>query len=578
MLLSLHVRDFGVIEQVDMRLDEGLNVLTGETGAGKSILIDALGLLLGERASPAHVRGGAASAYVEGVFSPGAAEPLSDLLREHGVEGDDSLIVSREIARSGRSIARLGGRAVPVRLLTQLGRHLVDVHSQLEHQSLFQRARQLDFLDRYAGLLDERRQVAGEVARLRALRAAIEETRRAERAGARELDLLRFQVDEIEAARLDADEEAALQAERRQLASAGRLLELAARAGRSLEGGQSAGALDLLGEAQQALADIAALTESGAQMQAQAGEVQALASDLARALASYADGIEDDPRRLADLEARLDAIQTLKRKYGDSVAEVLEFAAKARRRLEMLDSGAERLRELTQTAREVTGRLGPALAELSRRRRAGAAELSRAVVRELADLNMPDARFEVRFEMRTDEEGVAIPGAPRPVAFDAAGVDRVDFYLSVNPGQPPQPLDRVASGGEVSRILLGLKSVLAGEDQTPALVFDEIDIGVGARGGRVVGQKLARLARAHQVLCVTHLPTVAAFADAHFVVEKDSAEGTTVSSLRRLSGDAVVEELALMGGARGAAARELACDLLTSARGWKRQAAAAQSQ
>ncbi len=577
MLIELRVQSFAVIDEVELRLVPGLNVLTGETGAGKSILMDAIGLLLGQRANPANVRPGSRAAYIEGIFSSDVAGLVAGLLDSVGVERDDELVISREIAAEGRSVARVAGRAVPLRALAEIGLAVVDIHGQTEHQSLFVRARQLDYLDRFAGNLPARDLVAGLVAQVREVRRQIHELRDDERTRTRDVDLLSYQIQEIDDAGLDAAEEATLDVERQVLANAERLRELAARAIDLLGGDESPGALEAVGEAQAAIDELIVLDPSARAQQTPLAEAHALLSDLARALAGYRDSIEADPERLAALDVRLDVLDTLKRKYGDTVANVIAYAIDARARLERLTSRDDRLRELAEQEAAALDKLGSAASELSDRRTAAAGRLAAAVTSELTDLNLPAARFEARLSTTTSPEGLQLPGHAQPVAFDSSGVDVGEFHLSVNPGQPLRPLAQVASGGETSRILLGLKSVLAAADATPTLVFDEIDIGLGGRAGEIVGQKLAGLARDHQVLCITHLPSVAAYADAHFVVEKTAERHDTVTHVGRIEGNDVIEELAAMGGAPTAAGRRVARDLLTGAREWKHEAVSAAS-
>ncbi|MDE2989574.1 MAG: DNA repair protein RecN [Chloroflexota bacterium] len=571
MLLRLRVQNLALIDAVELALEPGFNVFTGETGAGKSILIDAIDLLLGRRARPEDVRTGARAAYVDGVFAPPPSTALAAALEAYGIEPDESLLISREVIVDGvaRSVARVNGRAVPVRALVELGPHLIDIHGQVEHQSLFRAARQLEYLDRYGGLAGRRQTVAQLVDRWRAIKDEEATLRRDARETARLIDLLSFQVNEIDGAGLSVDEDEALRVERQVLANAQRLRELAGVSERLLTGDDAGAAVDRLGEAMAALAEIADLDPAVKPAADQIAEAQAVISDAAQSLAAYAADIQSDPARLEEINARLDVLDTLKRKYGDSLADVLAFADDARRQLSDLGASDDRRRELAVEQAALESDLARAATDLRTHRLAAAKRLTRVIAAELADLNLPDAAVEFPLDTRPDAAGLVIDAGEEPVAFDRSGVDAGEMQLSVNRGQPVRPLAAVASGGEMSRILLGLKSALAAADETPTLIFDEIDVGVGGRSGDVVGQKLARLAQAHQVLCVTHLPSVAAFADTHFVVEKHEESAGTITNVRRLDRDAVVEEVAAMGGSHTTAGRRVARDLLADAAAWK---------
>ena len=569
MLRHVSVRDFALIDAVDLALEPGLNVLTGETGAGKSILIDALALVLGRRAHPADVRPGAARAYVEAVFDTTSPQAAA-LLETYGVEADESLILSREVRGAGRSTARVNGRAVPVRALADLGRTLVDVHGPSEHQSLFRRSQQLEYLDRFAGLMPRRDAVAVLTRELRATCREADDLQRSAREAARELDLLTFQVDEIAAAGLTVGEDERLRADRLVLANAERLRDLAGQAAARLQGDTTDPAPDIFGSTREAAEEMASLDPTVRPLAQQAAHLQELASDLALTLQSYAENAEADPARLQQIDERLDQIDALTRKYGDTLADVIAYGEEARARLEELDRGDSRIEELRAHADRLRTRLLPVVAELSAERRRAAKALADAVAAQLADLNMPAAEFEVRLRREADPNGLPVEGEPEPVTFDESGVDQVEFRLSVNSGQPLRPLADVASEGERSRILLGLKVVLAKVDQTPTLVFDEIDVGVGPRAGDIVGQKLAALAAWRQVLCITHLAPVAAFGDTHFVVAKSDAHGGSSTGVSRVDGRRIVEEIAAMSGASTAAGRRVARDLMAAARSWKR--------
>lgn len=571
MLRHVSVRDFALIDAVDVSLEPGMNVLTGETGAGKSILIDALALALGRRAHPADVRSGTSRAFVEAVFDT-TSDEAATVMDSYGVETDESLILSREVRGAGRSTARINGRGVPVRALAELGRTLVDVHGPSEHQSLFRQSQQLEYLDRFAGLMPERETVAALARELRATDREANELQRNARETAREIDLLTFQVDEISAAELSAGEDERLRADRVVLANAERLRDLAGQAAARLHGDTVDPAPDIIGSTLHAAEEMAALDPSMRPVAQQAAQLQELAADLALALQSYAEQVEADPARLQQIDDRLNQIEALIRKYGETPAQVIAYGEEAQARLDELDRGDSRVEALREHAAGLRDRLIPAVEMLSARRRRAAGDLADAVADQLDDLNMRSATFEVRLRRQADPDGLPVAGEAESVRFDESGIDQVEFLLSVNVGQPPRPLADVASEGERSRILLGLKVVLAKVDPTPTLVFDEIDVGVGPRAGDIVGQKLAALAAWRQVLCITHLAPVAAFGDTHFVVAKSDALGATRTAVSRVDGDRVVEEIAAMSGASTTAGRRLARDLMSAAQTWKTDA------
>jgi DNA repair protein RecN (Recombination protein N) len=576
MLLRLRVQDLALIDEVELALEPGFNVFTGETGAGKSILIDSIALLLGRRARPDDVRTGTKAAYVDGVFTMPPDHGLKPKLEAYGIEPDDNLLISREVVAGdpARSVARVNGRAVPMRALAELGPHLIDMHGQTEHQSLLRSVQQLEHLDRYGAHVKQRLDVGRLVDRLRAIRSEEAELRTNARETARQNDLLAFQLNEIDHARLSAQEDEALRAEQQVLANAERIHELAGVSERLLAGDNSVSAADSLGETLAYLSEIVALDPSIKPLADQVAEAQALTSEAAQAVASYAADVESDPARLAEIDARLDAIDALRRKYGDSISEILVFADEARGRLQQLGDSDERLRTLSKEAVGVESGLSRSAGDLRERRLAAADRLALAIADELDDLNLPDAVFNMPLSTHPDEEGITIDGVNGSVAFGRYGVDVGEFHLSVNRGQPPKPLATVASGGEMSRILLGLKSVLAAVDKTPTLIFDEVDVGVGGRRGDVVGQKLAMLAQEHQVMCVTHLASVAAYADTHFVVEKHDETKGVSTRIRHLGRTDTVKEIAAMGGSRTVAGRRVAQDLLANAKTWRATVAA----
>ena len=578
MLLELTIRNFAIIDELHLRWEPGLNVLTGETGAGKSIVLDAVGGLLGDRLGAEVVRTGAERAYVEGVFTiaPGDAA-LRQLLAEHDLlDAEDQLIVSRDIARTGRSVGRVNGRAVSLALLQAIGERLVDVHGQSQHLSLLRGRAQLDLLDHYAGLENLRSDLAAAVAELRQVEREIAELLTEERRWMREVELLRHEVREIDAAALQVGEEERLQTERTRLRSAERLRRLAHQIHQALQGDdERPGAVGLLEAAALVAADLARLDSTMEDVVAALNDLAANAEEIARRLQRYADDVEEDPERLQAVEERLHLIADLRRKYGDSIADILRYRTEAAARLEQMEHREERVAALQERRDALRATVGTVAGELARRRRAAAERLAREVEAELADLHLRGTSFRVAFATTPSESGVLVDvgdGTPRPLAFETSGVDRIEFLIAPNPGEEPRPLARIASGGELARIALALKTSLGRADTIPTLVFDEVDVGVGGRSGEVVGMKLWTLALDHQVLCVTHLPQVAAFGDAHYVVTKAvERDDRTVTRVRRIADDEVVDELATMMAGRPVteAARTSARELLARAADWK---------
>lgn len=563
MLEELLIRDVGVIEEVTLRLAPGLNVLTGETGAGKTIVVSALELLLGARADADRIRSGAQLALVEGRFHPapaGACEWLAD--------GDEELIASREVVAGGgegerasarrragvaRSRARLGGRLAPISALADVVGAAVEVHGQTDSTRLLDPAGQRELLDRSGGP-----SLAGALERYQQLyqrwRAAAEELaslRTGAREQARELDRLVFELAEIDAVRPEPEEEDALAIELARLEHAEALVDAATQASAAVGG--DGGARDALGSAVAALRAVARLDPSLDALGARAEGLAAEAQDLALELTSYAESVELDPRQLSALRERRAALAGLTRKYGLDSAAVVAYADEARARVAALRGGQDRSAALEAEVSQLEAEVGDAAAGLRRARREAGERLAESVASHLADLGMARARMEIVVEE-------APPGP--------TGGDRLQFLLAANPGEPALPLAKAASGGERSRVALAIRLALAGADDTAVLVFDEIDAGVGGATALAVGRKLAALARDRQVLCVTHLAQLAAFADAHFAVEKRAVGGRTVAAVTRLDDEARVSELSRMlsGTPSSARAASHAAELLSMAR------------
>ena len=555
MLVELSIQNIAIIDRLRVTFEPTLNALTGETGAGKSIIIDALGAVVGGRTSPDMLRSGEERARIEAVFDvTDRNDPaLRAVLDEAGIEHEDgTLILSRDLQSNGRSVARINGQTVTVGLLGRVGERLVDIHGQSAHLSLLRPATHLDFLDAYAGLMERRTELATLVHRVRQIRVEHAALERDDRELARRTDLLRFQVDEIASAGLEPDEDEVLRAERTRLSNASNLQVIADTVYRTLREGtppRGTSVVEGLRDVAKNLGELARLDPALAEAESEVDEMVYLLEDVAATVRTYRDIVEDNPERLAEVEERLALIRDLERKYGGTVAEVLAFGDEAERELAMLEGSEERLAQLRDEELAVLRQIGTRAGKLSQARQKAATRLAKAVEAEIAHLAMGRTRFTVLQTQEEDAEGAPVggdDGHARYLAFDARGVDRLEFLIAPNAGEAPKPLARIASGGETARLMLALKSVLAAADATPTLVFDEVDVGIGGRSGQVVGETLAALARTHQVLCITHLAQVAAFADGHFRIIKRDVRGRTISDVERLDEPERIEELAAM--------------------------------
>ncbi len=607
MLLELNIKDFAIIDNLHLRLHRLFNVFTGETGAGKSIIIDAMSALLGGKIGVEVVRAGTDRATVEGVFSIEALPPISDewkpfeatlnadgngtgtllhgsspvdaeqsntnhadvesadarvalatLLHTYDITPEDGhLILSRDIFSSGRTVGRINGRTVTQQVLQQVASWLVDIHGQSEHMSLLRPEQHVNFLDRYAELLPLREQLSAKVTEWRNARKTLLSMQENERELARRAEFLRYEIEEIEKAELQPDEAEELEEERTVLNSAERLRELCTLVYGSIKGGDTGedfqSALDLLRPALKALNELSHLDKNLEEHEANLSEAVFRLEDVAASISSYESDIEDDPQRLTEVEERLDLIARLKRKYGvTSIEEILQRAADDQAELETFvhrDELIESLQKQDGLLRQEIGRIAQGISE---RRREAARLLSISMEEQLDDLNMKRARFSVEIEQDSDPNGVpaSINGQPEQFyACDVTGIDRVQFLIAPNPGEPFKPLTKIASGGETSRLMLALKSILAAADATPTLIFDEIDAGISGRSGQIVGEKLWQLTRNHQVICVTHLPQIAAFADTHYNVNKQVYDERTITLVNELRPEQRVREIAyILGG------------------------------
>jgi DNA repair protein RecN (Recombination protein N) len=547
-LRELRIRNFAIVDRLDLEFPGGLVALTGETGAGKSIIVGALGLALGERAHPDQQRVPGEETAVEAVFTGPFPPAVTARLAAAGVTAGDELVVRRLLPPGGKSRAYVNDAAVSLATLEETGRDLVDIHGQHQHQSLLRAETHLDFLDGFAGLLGPREQYRAAFLRLEALRRERADLESREREKERRLEFLRFQEEELSRAGLRAGEEQELHAAREVLRNVGRLSAAAGEAEALVSSGESS-AVGAVGAAARRLAEAAAIDGSLAPLVEALGGAQLALEEAARELQDYGSRLEADPERLQEVEDRLALIGRLRKKYGPDVEAMLAELDRVRGELDGLRAGEARLARLGAEIVAAAAEVGRLAGELSRVREASRERLERRMLGELAALAMGSSGFVVRLLREEDpRDGVAVGGVRWRA--DERGAERAEFLLSANPGVEPRPLARIASGGELSRVMLALKTVLAEVDRVPTLVFDEVDIGIGGRTARTVGERLRALGRSRQVLCVTHLAQIASLADVQYTIEKRSAAGRTRVRVRRLEEADRVAELARMVGGR----------------------------
>ena len=632
MLLELKVKNLGIIEDITWQPGAGLNVITGETGAGKSLIIDAIEFLLSGKADEQAIRYGSNEAQIEGVFDlpkTPAYKAVRDLLAAQELDEDeDSLVISVRLRRNSPGIIRVNGRAVAKSVLRQIGRLLVDIHGQSEHLSLLDSKSHLNFLDFYGHTLELRQEFGLQAAALRKIEQAIAELEKNEKDRANRTAFLKFQLDEIDKAKLRDGEEEELEKERGILGSTEKLKELSYDTYRALyeeDGRGTSPALDKLSEAAEAMRKLVDLDPALKPQLKVVDDAVYTITDVARDVHAYGERLHFDPARLEEIESRVEFFRELKRKYGRTIADILNYKTKAEAELESVAHFGENLSRLNESRAAARQELGTLASRLSQARMEAALRLAADVKAELNDLNMPQVQFSVSIKQQPDPAGITLDIVPSPlracpdlsggeskipyernesggkslprdpntrhggegetkrindspelssVAFTDDGADLVEFMVSTNPGEPAQPLARIASTGELSRFTLALKGALSEADSIPVLIFDEIDIGIGGRSGDIIGKKLWLLGRTHQVICVTHLPQIAAFADSHFGVRKTASGDRTLTVLETLAGDSRVRELAAMlsGSQFTDTSLQNAAELARGAEGWKKEA------
>ena len=555
MLTALRIKNLALVSDLTLELRPGFNAVTGETGAGKSIIIGALNLVLGERADRGLIRSGADSCSVEAAIDlSSVSPPVDQFLEENGLEPceENQLFLKRTFTAAGSNRQFINGSPTTLSVLSALGEWLVDMHGPHDHQSLLHTSRQLLILDAYGNLDSMRAEFASLVRQRQEFEDEKADLIVDEQTYAQQLDLLRFQCEEIEGARLRADEEEELDQDFQRATNAARLLELCQGALHALDEDEQsllaqAGAV---GRALQELRSIDPATESLTLSHEQA---TGILRDLQGELASYADSIDIDPARLADLEERVDLVHSLKRKYGATLVDVIEFGAEARAKLNSLEQRDEEVERLNAAIADLDVRLSESGRKLTAARRKIIPKLEKAVVSELNDLGFAQSHFAVAL--------AALP-EKKEASASSTGFDSVEFQFAPNPGEPPRSLRAIASSGEMARVMLALKTVLAAEDQVPILIFDEVDANVGGETAGVVGDKMRKIGENRQTLCITHLAPVAAAADAHYVVSKRVEAGRTFSAIEPIQDEARIDELARMLGGKGDAARKHAEELL----------------
>ena len=537
MLQSLYLENIALIEKLGIELFPGFNVLTGETGAGKSIIIDAVNFVLGERTSRDLIRNGAARAKVEAVFSLNEGDAAFAALDALGIECDgNELILSRELSAAGRNACRVNGTLVPVASLKSVSDTLVDIHGQHEHQALLDAENHISYLDAYchAESLPIIEKIDAIVSRRNELMLKRNSGFASEREREREMDMLRYQIEEIASANLEVGEEERLSADKTVLLHAERIRTALETAHMALSGAEEGSALSAIDTARRSMRDIAALNKDYEALGDKIEELYYAAEDISFVLRDTSENVESDMQRLEEIEQRLKLISDLKRKYGRTVEDVIDFGKDAGTKLNELENAEALAAELDAKLDKLKAEYNVAADELSKVRRAAGDRLKRDVLNELKDLGMAKAMFDVAL---SDASG----GEPRK-----GGRETAEFMLSANPGEPLKPLEKVASGGELSRIMLCFKSIFADNDRVPTLIFDEIDTGISGRTAAVVGEKMLGIAKKHQVICVTHLAQIAALADAHLMVRKYDDGKNTFVETRQLNEEEKVQRIAQM--------------------------------
>ncbi len=556
MLRELRIKNLAIIDDVTVEFEKGLNVLTGETGAGKSIIIGALCLALGERASSELIRSGEKEAVIEAFFDVPPKllnHSARQLLRNIGIDIEEGIIMKRVLSAQSKSRAYMNDSMVSIQTLSEIRRGIIDVHGQYEHQSLLLPDSQIDLLDIFAGLLPERREVTALYESYTALKQQIEELLEKEKEREQRLDVLRFQINEIESAGLKTGEEGELTEETKILGSAHRLTELASHAHDSLYSSETACITNLSGILG-ALKEISNIDPRGNDAVKNVEDALPLIEEAGYFLRDYKDSLNFDPLRLEEIQERLELIKGFKRKYGSNIQEILDYKEKAVSELDGLQHSEERLSTIKNELQDIKKTLSEKSQLLSKKRKTVSKKIEQQVITELSELSMPNTKFSIQITQETGDDTADLPTACLPdrqgqaggFKVNSKGIDSVEYLISPNIGEELKPLSKIASGGELSRVMLALKGILAKGDRIPVLVFDEIDAGIGGRAAETVGQKLKGLSSRHQVICITHLPQIASYANTHLKIEKKIKGKRTTVEIRKMEEDERTVEIARM--------------------------------
>lgn len=546
MLVQLHIENYALIDHVVVEFGPGLNILTGETGAGKSMIMDALGLVLGQRANTDVIRTQGQPTLIEALFDITDYPQLRQSLQTLDIEVEDAQLLLKRVVNKRGSRCYVNANLATLNMLQDIGHHLVDILSQHHHHTLLQREQQLALLDAFGKLTDDGAALRQTYQQYHDLEQELRCLRQSEQERLQRQDLVDFQLQEIDQAELQPDEEKQLQHDRHLLLNAEKLHDLAQGAYAALYRGEPS-ALELLSIALDKLSQLAALDAQQESLRNALQESAYVLDDVAHSLRAYGEDIDLDPARLQSVEDRLATIARLKRKYGSTIAAILQHRDTIARERQSWNQYEERVETLESDLSDLRQALKSLAITLSDKRQQAAVRLQEAVQQELQELNMAHPIFYIDCNLRRHAEGDVTVGTER-VALTADGIDEVTYLFTSNPGQDPKPLARIASGGELSRVMLALKSVLAREDQMPTLIFDEVDAGIGGQTARVVGEKLHRIARSHQIFCITHLPQIASHGDQHYRVDKSEEAGQTTSQLRTLNFAERIDEIARMSG------------------------------